>query len=108
MESLRYRDRRPTHPGAILREIVLPELRISQTELAETLGVSRQIVSAMINERRALSPDIAARLARAVGSTAATWLKMQEAVDLWDMEHSDPKKYETIKKLRTLTSRKAG
>lgn len=78
-------NRRPTHPGAVLREDVLPELNITQGVLAARLGVSRLSVSELLNERRALSPDMAVRLEAALPDTEAEmWLAMQAAVDLWE------------------------
>ena len=83
MESLRSPNRRPTHPGAILREDVLPALGMTQGELAARLGVSRLTVSELLHEKRALSPEMALRLARLLDTSAESWLAMQNAVDLW-------------------------
>lgn len=98
MELIRHR--KPTHPGELLREIVLPELGISQAEFARKLGVSRQTVSELLRERRPLSPDMSIRLSKLIGRSPASWLKMQQALDLWEVEHSK-KKYTDIKKLRS-------
>ena len=98
MKSLRNPIRRPTHPGAILREDVLPGLEISQGALAELLGVSRLTVSQLLHEHRALSPDMAMRLERLLGSSAESWLRMQEAVDLWEARQR-PERFATIKRL---------
>ena len=87
MSSLRSLKRRPTHPGAILREEVLPALKMSQTELAERLGVSRLSVSELVHEKRALTPEMALRLSKLLDTTAESWLAMQGAVDLWDARH---------------------
>ncbi len=108
MKSLRHKDRRPTHPGAVLREIILPELRVTQTEFAQKLEVSRRTVSELIHERRPVTSDMAVRLARLVGGTAGTWLKMQQAVDLWDVERTSNARYASIKRLRGAGKRKAG
>ena len=85
MKTIRNSRRRPTHPGAILREDVLPALKMTQTELAERLGVSRLSVSELLHEKRALSPEMAARIARLLRTTPESWLRMQEAVDLWEI-----------------------
>ncbi len=98
MKSLRNANRRPTHPGAILREDVLPGLDITQARLAELLGVSRLTVSQILNEHRALTPDMALRLEKLLGSGAESWLRMQEAVDLWDALQQ-PERFATIKRL---------
>jgi addiction module HigA family antidote len=61
MKSLRDPKRKPTHPGELLREEVLPALKMTQTEFAKRLGVSRLSVSELLLEKRALSPDMAIR-----------------------------------------------
>ena len=98
MKSLRNPGRRPTHPGAILREDVLPGLDITQGRLAELLGVSRLTVSQLLHEHRALSPDMAMRLEKLIGASAESWLRMQEAVDLWEARQQ-PERFSTIKRL---------
>jgi len=76
----------PTHPGAVLREVVLPELGWTQTELAARLMVSRQTVSDLLHERKSVTAEMAIRIARAVGGTPESWLRMQEVLDLWVAE----------------------
>ena len=98
MKSLRNPHRRPTHPGAVLREDVLPALGISQGRLAELLGVSRLTVSQLLHEHRALSPDMAMRLEKLLGTTAESWLRMQEAMDLW-LARQQPERFTSIKRL---------
>lgn len=98
MKSLRNPVRRPTHPGAILREDVLPALQISQTRVAELLGVSRLTVSQLLHEHRSLSPDMAMRLERLLGTSAESWLRMQEAVDLWEARQQ-PERFAAVKRL---------
>lgn len=95
MKSLRDPKRKPTHPGAVLREDVLPTLAMSQTELAKRLGVSRLSVSELLLEKRALSADMAVRVALLTNTTPVSWLRMQEALDLWELER-DPKRYKHI------------
>lgn len=95
MKSLRDPKRKPTHPGAVLREDVLPALEMSQTELAKRLGVSRLSVSELLLEKRALSADMAVRIARLTNTTPESWLRMQEACELWELER-DPKRYKHI------------
>ena len=86
MRSLRNPNRMPTHPGAVLREDVLPELGWTQTEWAASLIVSRQTVSDLLHERKSVTAEMAIRIARAVGGTPESWLRMQEALDLWAAE----------------------
>lgn len=86
MKSLRNPNRKPTHPGAILREDVLPELGISQATLANHLGVSRLSVSDLLHEKRSLTAEMAVRIATVIGGSPESWLRMQEALDLWEVE----------------------
>ncbi|HVO87945.1 MAG TPA: HigA family addiction module antitoxin, partial [Casimicrobiaceae bacterium] len=58
MASLRDRTRPPTHPGELLREDILPALKMTQTEFAQRLDVSRLTVSELLHEKRSLSPDM--------------------------------------------------
>ncbi len=78
----------PPHPGDILREDVLPELKISVSEAARQLGVSRVQFSRFINSRSAVSADLAIRLAMWLGGSAQSWMRMQADYDLWQAEHS--------------------
>lgn len=98
MRSLRDKNRRPTHPGAVLREDVLPALNMMQTELAGLLGVSRLSVSELLHEKRALSPDMAVRVATLLNTSAESWLRMQEAVELWAVRQH-PAKLAAVKPL---------
>ncbi len=74
--------RNPVHPGAIVREDCLKELGLSVTEAARRLGVGRPALSALINEKAAVSIEMAYRLSKAFGSTPDHWLRMQLAYDL--------------------------
>lgn len=85
MKTMRNPNRRPTHPGAILREDVLPTLKMTQSEFAKRLGVSRLSVSELLHEKRGLSAEMALRIATLLQTTPESWLRMQEAVDLWDV-----------------------
>ncbi len=84
MKSLRNPNRKPTHPGAVLREDVLPAMGITQARMAELLGVSRVTLAQLLHEHRALSGDMAMRLEKLLGTSAESWLTMQQAVDLWE------------------------
>jgi len=87
MKSQRNPERKPTHPGAILREDVLPELGWTQIELAQRLMVSRQTVSHLLHEEKSVTAEMAIRLSSAVGGTPESWLNMQQALDLWNAEN---------------------
>ena len=73
----------PPHPGEVLQDTVFAEGRISVSEFARRLGVSRVAMSRMVNGRAAVSADMALRLAAALGGSAEAWLQMQAAYDLW-------------------------
>lgn len=72
----------PVHPGRIVREDCLEPLGFSVTEAARVLGVTRQTLNNVVNEKSAISPEMAIRLEKAFGSTAATWVRMQGTYDL--------------------------
>ena len=99
MKTLRDPNRRPTHPGAILREDVLPALAMTQTEFARRLGVSRLSVSDLLHEKRVMTPEMAARVAKLLNTTPDSWLRMQQAVDLWDVAQK-PEKLASIKPIK--------
>ena len=75
--------RNPVHPGVIVREECLKPLEMSVTEAARRLGVGRQALSKLVNEKASVSVEMAYRLSKAFGSTPETWLGMQMAYDLW-------------------------
>ena len=81
---MRAKNRPPAHPGRILRNLYLSPLGISNTKLAETLGVSRKAISHIVNERKSVTPEMALRLSRAFSNTSPEfWLNLQRNYDLW-------------------------
>ncbi len=92
MKTLRNPDRKPTHPGAVLREDVLPSLDMTQAQFAQHLGVSRLTVSELLLEKRALTADMAVRLGIVLRTTPESWLRMQEALDLFEARQRDENK----------------
>lgn len=77
--------RRPTHPGEMLREDFLPDYELTTSKLADAIGVTRQTVNELLRERRAVSPAMALRLGRLFGNSPEFWLNAQRAVDLWEV-----------------------
>lgn len=75
--------RRPTHPGAILREDVLPAMTISVSEFARGLGVSRQVLHKILAEMHGITPEMALRIGEFLGNGPELWLRMQQDYDLW-------------------------
>jgi antitoxin HigA-1 len=91
--------RRPTHPGEMLREDFLLDYDLTVTGLAEAIGVSRQSVNELLRERRAVSPEMALRLARLFGNSPEFWLNSQRAADLWDAAQAIKKDVAQIRPL---------
>jgi addiction module HigA family antidote len=88
--------RRPTHPGEMLREDFLPDYGLSVSSLASALGVSRQSVNELLRGRRALTPAMALRLSRLFGNSPEFWLNAQRAIDLWDASRAIREEVERI------------
>ena len=73
----------PPHPGEILRSLCLEPLGLKVTNAAKALGVSRKTLSAILNARAGISPEMAVRLSMAFDTTAESWLNLQLQHDLW-------------------------
>ena len=84
----RQASRAPTHPGAILREDVLPALRLSVSETARRLHVSRQTLHDLLAERKGFTPEMALRIGKLAGNGPLLWLRMQQDFDLWHAERA--------------------
>ena len=76
----------PVHPGEILREDVLPALRLSVTEAARQLGVARQTLHRILAGKAAVTPEMAVRLGKFCGNGPGLWLRLQQTYDLWHAE----------------------
>ena len=76
----------PVHPGQILREDVLPTLRLSVTAAAKQLGIARQTLHRIMAERAAVSPEMAVRLGKFCANGPGLWLRLQQTYDLWHAE----------------------
>lgn len=73
----------PAHPGEVIREACLDPLRLSITDAAKGLGVTRKALSELLNGHSGVSPEMAIRLEKAGWSTAEMWLRLQMQHDLW-------------------------
>ncbi len=82
--------RKPTHPGTVFLEDVIKPLNLSVTKTAQLLGVSRKALSEFINEKSSLSPDMALRISIATGTSAESWMNMQQKLTLWLAEQDAP------------------
>lgn len=80
----------PSHPGEIIRDCI-EDLGLTVTDAAEVLGVTRANFSKILNGRGGVSPEMAIRLSKAFGSTAAFWLKLQLNYDLAQAEQNSEK-----------------
>ncbi|MBA3563353.1 MAG: HigA family addiction module antidote protein [Gammaproteobacteria bacterium] len=80
--------RQPTHPGAILRQDVLPALALSVTHAARDLRVTRQTLHRLLSESTSVTPDMAVRLGKFCGNGPELWMRMQAAYDLWKAERA--------------------
>jgi antitoxin HigA-1 len=78
--------RPPVHPGEILREDVLPALKLSVSETARRLGVSRQQLHRVLACTHPITTDMALRIGKFAGNGPELWLRMQQAYDLWHVE----------------------
>ena len=78
----------PPHPGEYLKEDILPALGMNAAALAKHLGVSKQALSRVLNERAAVSTEMAIRLGQAFKNGARFWLALQMQHDLWGKERS--------------------
>ncbi len=76
----------PPHPGEVIKELCLEPLGISVTDAAEALGVSRKTLSAILNGRAGISPEMAVRLSIAFNTSAESWLNQQSQYELWHAE----------------------
>ena len=96
--------RAPTHPGAILREDVLPAIGEAVASAAKKLGVTRQHLHRILSEKAPVSPEMAMRLGKFCGNGPELWLRMQQAYDLW---HVGREMSAEIKKIPTAKARAA-
>ena len=76
----------PPHPGEVIKSLCLEPLGVTVTQAAEALGVSRKTISAILNGRAGISPEMAVRLSIAFSTTAASWMNQQTQYDLWHAE----------------------
>jgi addiction module HigA family antidote len=97
--AIKKSNRRPTHPGAILREDTLSEIDLSADELADILGVPSKVFKEILNEESPITADIAHRLGRAFGMSPDIWLRMQQAVDLYDTQVKNETVYSQIERI---------
>ncbi|WFU21923.1 HigA family addiction module antitoxin [Bradyrhizobium sp. CB1717] len=81
-KAIRDRNRAPSHPGAAIDDI-LADVRVSKTQVADRLGISRQHLHDILAGNKPLSASVAVRVAALFGGSAESWLRMQAAYDAW-------------------------
>jgi addiction module HigA family antidote len=90
------RQRPPTHPGAVLREDVLPALDLSVSEAARQLRIARQTLHRVLSGKAGISPEMAVRLGKFCGNGPGIWLRLQQSHDLW---HAEQRLSDELKKI---------
>lgn len=96
---MRHRARCPAHPGRILKNLYLTPLKLTVTEFAKIIGVSRKAISGIVNERKSVTPEMALRFSKAFpNASAESWLNLQKNYDLWNAanDSNDWEKIEPI------------
>jgi addiction module HigA family antidote len=94
-------NRCPTHPGELLRDTVIPATGKTKTQIAELLGISRQHLYDILDQKKPVSPSTAVRLGKLFGDGAVVWLRMQAAYDTW---HAERELAQVLKKIPTLSA----
>lgn len=89
----------PPHPGEVLKGLYLDGININVTMASKALGVTRQNLSEIVNGHRAISPEMALRLAKAFKTEADMWLNMQKDFDLWRINKEAKNKIKMVKPL---------
>ena len=99
-EATRHPELEPTHPGAILREDVLPALNMPVSTAAKHLGVTRQTLHRILAGKAAITPDMSLRIGKFCGNGPGLWLRMQAAYDLWHAERALRAELEKVPTIR--------
>ena len=76
----------PVHPGEILKEEYIQERGLTITKVARGIGVTRQALSAVVNERLGITPELAVKLSEAFGNTSQFWINLQKNYEMWHAE----------------------
>ena len=97
-KAKRNPNRCPSHPGAMLREDIIPATGKTKIEIARLLGISRQHLHDIMEEKKPMSPEVAARVGKLFGGGPGIWIRMQAAYDIWHAERNvDVSKIPTLK-----------
>jgi len=99
--AVRDPNRTPMHPGALLRDDILPALDRSKVEIAALLKISRQTLYEILGEKQPVTPEMALRLGKLCGNGPDLWLNLQRRYDLWQAERKLAKEIAKIPTLAT-------
>lgn len=88
---MRKMTRKPTSPGEMLNEEFLKPLDLTQRKFADHIGVEVKTINRIVNERQALTPELAAKFAAAFNMSVEFWLSLQMSLDIWDLNKSHPR-----------------
>jgi len=89
--------RKPTHPGEILNEEFLKPLEVSQSQLANAIGVSFRSINELVNEKRSLSSEMAMKLSKYFGTSPELWMNLQNQFDIYFVSKYISKELNQIK-----------
>jgi addiction module HigA family antidote len=98
------KNRRPTHPGEIIRYEYLEELNMTQQQLADSIGITRVRINEIVLGKRAVTPDTAFRLAKYFNTTPEFWIGLQINFDMWNTLRKRKNEYESIHPLKSEVS----
>lgn len=90
------KNRRPVHPGEIIRYEYLEPLKMTQQQLADAIGITRVRINEIILGKRAVTPDTAFRLAKYFNTTADFWINLQVNLDMWETLQNHKNEYKKI------------
>lgn len=91
------KNRRPVHPGQVIRHEYIEPLKLTQQQLADALGVTRVRINEIILGKRSVTPDTAFRLAKYFNTTPDFWINLQMKVDMWDTFQQNKSDYDKIR-----------
>jgi len=95
------KNRKPTHPGEILRYEYIEELNMTQQQLADAIGITRVRINEIVLGKRSVTPDTAFRLAKYFNTTPDFWMNLQNNYDMWNTLQKKKNEYELIHPLKT-------
>ena len=96
------KNRRPTHPGEILKHEFLEPLNLTQQKLADKIGVTRVRINEIILGKRKITPDTAFRLSKYFNTSPDFWMNLQVNIDMWDTLQTHKNEYDNINSMSEL------